>query len=58
MTTLPYKVECRWPAKAYYDLVAAFDCESAATGYAGECALNHPTFFYRVKRGRTIVSEG
>lgn len=51
---LPYKVECR-NARPYYEAIAAFDCESAATAYASECALRNPKLDYRVKRGHTIL---
>lgn len=54
---LPYKVECRRPESAFAHLIAAFDCQPAAEGYAGVCALRNMTFTYRVKRGRRILRE-
>lgn len=56
--SLPYKVECK-SSYPFFELIAAFNVEPAATGYAGECALaNADTLYeYRVKHGQRIVAE-
>lgn len=56
MTKLPYRVECK-SSYPFYELIAAFDCENAAVGYAGECALTNLKYSYRVKRGRAVVQH-
>ena len=58
MSKLPYKVECK-STYPFFELIAAFNVEQAAVGYAGECALaNADTAYeYRVKCGRRIVQE-
>lgn len=55
--TLAYKVEHKSPDRSFYSLIAAFDCQRAAEGYAGECALSNPEHCYRVKKGRTVLGE-
>jgi hypothetical protein len=47
MTRLPYKVECR-SSYPFFEIIAAFDCDLAATNYASDCAVGHPSFEYRV----------
>jgi hypothetical protein len=54
MTSLPYKVECK-SSRPFYELIAAFDCQQAAEGYAGECALVNLAHSYEVKRGRKVL---
>jgi hypothetical protein len=54
MIKLTYKVECK-STYVFFELIAAFNCESAAVGYAGECAESNPSFHYRVMKGRRVV---
>lgn len=56
-TTLPFKVECKAAPRPYYDAIAAFDCQQAAEGYAGECALANPDKFYCVKKGKLLLRQ-
>lgn len=53
---LPYKIECK-STLAFYETIAAFNCERAALAYAGECALTNMNFSYRVKRGRKTIQQ-
>jgi hypothetical protein len=53
MTKLPYKVECQ-SSYPFYEVIAAFDCESAAVNYARECAADNPTYNYRVRFGHRM----
>ena len=48
MTELPYVVECR-SSRAYFEVIAAFDCKEAALAYAKECKRVNKGFSYRVK---------
>lgn len=54
--SLPYKVECK-SSYPFFELIAAFNVETAATAYAGECALANANtnYEYRVVHGRTRV---
>lgn len=56
--SLPYKVECK-SSYPFYELIAAFNVEAAATAYAGECALANAdtNYAYRVVHGRRTVAE-
>lgn len=57
MAALPYKVECKPAGQAYYSVIAAFDCERPATGYAGDCALANLANQYRVKKGKLLLGQ-
>ena len=49
----PYKVEVytRGPGGGqWFDTIAAFDCEPAATNYAVESSKSNPKTVYRIKR--------
>lgn len=54
MLGLPYKVECK-STYAFYELIAAFDCDKAAEAYAVQCAAANPRYDYRVVKGRRII---
>ena len=55
MTKLPYLVECQ-STYPFFETIAGFDIEAAATRYASECAETNPNFHYRVRKGsKTIV---
>ena len=54
---LPYAVECK-SIFAFFERIAAFDCPSAAIGYAEQCAASNPHNSYRVtKRGRKLLAK-
>lgn len=54
--TLPYKIECK-SSYPFFELIAAFDCEPVALGYASQCQTANPGFTYRVKRGSKVLRE-
>jgi hypothetical protein len=56
MRTLPYKVECK-SSYPFYELIAAFDCQAAAIGYASQCGAANSDFAYRVMKGRRVQFE-
>lgn len=56
MSNLPYKVECKRKGGCF-EVIAAFNCKSAAEAYAGECAMDNMSLFYRIKYGRKIICE-
>jgi hypothetical protein len=51
MAKLPYKVECK-SMFAFYEVIAAFDCEPAAKRYVEACEegarATNSTYLYRV----------
>ena len=54
-STLPYKVECK-SIYAYFELIAAFDCEPLAIAFAEDRAANEPaSFSFRVKKGHVLL---
>lgn len=50
MRRLPYKVECK-SFLAFFETIAAFDCQFAADAYVKNCASANPQYTYRVKKG-------
>lgn len=44
----PYRVECRPAAQHFFEVIAAFNCESAALAYATECQVTNEPYDYRV----------
>lgn len=46
-TKLPYIVECRF-GRPFFEVIAAFNCESAAKGYATDCQVANEALDYRV----------
>lgn len=52
--SLPYKVECKsfYP---FYELIAAFDCESAAVNYMADCKRANPGNAYRILKGKKVL---
>lgn len=53
---LPYKVECR-STQSFFELIAAFNCESAAMGYAKGCLESNSEFEYRVLKNRKVIAK-
>lgn len=54
MAKLPYRVECK-SSYPFFEVIAAFDCEGPARGYARDCAATNPKFEYRVKKGTKVL---
>lgn len=53
MRHLQWKVECKFTH--FYEVIAAFDCDTAALNYAAECAKAHPLVEYRVTKRRNVL---
>lgn len=56
MTALPYRVECK-STYVFFELIAAFNIQSAAESYAEGCAADRPKFTYRVKKGKLLIRQ-
>lgn len=56
MTKLPYEVYCK-SSYPFYELIAAFDCESAAFAYARDCLRTNGKYVYRVKYGSKSIRD-
>lgn len=53
---LLYKVECK--SLAFFETIAAFDCQPAAEAYASRCSeAAFKGVAYRVKRGRRVLRD-
>lgn len=58
MKKLPFKVECK-SSYPFFELIAAFDCESAARAYAKDCAAANPKYAYKVlHRQHCLIVHG
>jgi hypothetical protein len=54
MSTLPYKVECK-SIYPFFEVIAAFNVESAAESYALECYAINSEYTYRVKKHLNVL---
>lgn len=54
LSVLTHTVECRPPAQAFFEVIAAFNVDRAALAYGGECHMVNPSNAYRV---RDIATE-
>lgn len=50
---LPYRVYCKTPGCAFYDLIAAFDTEDAAMRYAE--TYSRSRYSYQVRKRGTLL---
>lgn len=55
MSQLSYKVECKSTC-AFFEVIAAFDCDYAALCYAQMCAAVNASCQYRVKKGKLQIA--
>jgi len=52
---VPFRVECKWPNRSYFEVIAAFNSDRIAMAYATDCQVTNKAFAYRVtKRSRVL----